>query len=91
MLLADDGPDFALEEAVREVVDVMARARLGDAREGDLGEVDPVDLDGKAAMAADNANDVNRWAAYLARARGARPAHHCDASRSFGTLNRVGR
>jgi hypothetical protein len=44
-------------------------ARLGEQREGELGEVDPVDLDAKAAMAADNANDVKRWAGYLARAR----------------------
>lgn len=53
MLLADDVPDFALEEAVREVVDEIMTARLGEAREAELGDVDPVDLDAKAAIAAD--------------------------------------
>ena len=69
MLLADDVPEFALEEAVREIVDEIVTARLGEQRDGELGEVDPVDLDAKAAIAADNANDVKRWPAYLARAR----------------------
>jgi hypothetical protein len=69
MPLADDLPDFALEEAVREVVDVIATARLGEAREGELGEVDPAELDTKAAVAADKAGDVKQWPHYLTRAR----------------------
>ena len=69
MLLADDVPDFALEEAVREVVNVIAAARLGKARDGELGEVDPVELDAKAAIAADKAGDLKQWPHYLKRAR----------------------
>jgi len=69
MLLADDVPDFARDEAVREVVDTVATARLGEVREGEIGEVDPADLDNKAELAAEHAGDVIRWAQYLARAR----------------------
>lgn len=69
MLLADDVPDFALEEAVREVVDVIATVRLGEPREGELGEVDPAELDAKAAIAADKAGEIKQWAHYLRRAR----------------------
>jgi hypothetical protein len=44
-------------------------ARLGEAREGENDEFDPVDLDAKAGLAAEHAADVMQWAQYLARAR----------------------
>jgi len=65
---AGDAPAWALEEAIREIVSVIATARLGSAREGELGEIDPLDLDAKAQKAASLACDFTRWPQYRARA-----------------------
>ena len=66
--LAGDVPGFALDEAVREVAAVIATARLGSARDDEVGEIDPVSLDAQAAIAAGWAKDYSRWSRYHARA-----------------------
>ncbi|HVA81419.1 MAG TPA: hypothetical protein VNF29_10890 [Candidatus Binataceae bacterium] len=64
----EDAPAWALDEAVREIVSIIATARGGSARAVELGEFDPIVLDDQARKAAEMASDFTRWPRYRARA-----------------------
>ena len=65
--LAPDAPEWALDEAIREVASIVATARLGSAIDGDLGEIQPTALSDQARLAASKAADWRNWPRYRVR------------------------
>jgi hypothetical protein len=66
--LAGNVPLWTLDWAAREIVSVIATARLGSAIEGELGELDPVGLWDLADKTAALARDYPRWPQYREQA-----------------------
>ena len=66
--LAGNVSRWALDEAAREIVSAIAKARFGSTIEGELGDFNPVELWDMGDEAAALALDAPRWPQYRDRA-----------------------